>query len=218
MNVARWIWLPLLVVPGCLLVQPLDDVKAGDDDSVPSAHAGMGQHAGGNGPGAGGAGNKAGSGPVASGGSGATGGSGPVASGGAGNAGAFSLFLGEWTISNGTQTTSCDGGTPTTSTVSPGGTDTFGVGTLSDLILDPGTSCEILVDVDGRTASLNPATLDCTTSDANYDYDLFVESYDFTVSSDGKTAKASMTATVYLTDANSNESVCTTDTSWDYER
>src|SRR4051794_12424799 len=90
-------WLALLVIPGCLLVQPLDEAKPDQQDSAGSggkaSHAGSaGQHTGGS-PAAGGAGNKAGSGP------GAAGGSAGAAHGGASNGGApsgvdFSLFTG----------------------------------------------------------------------------------------------------------------------------
>jgi hypothetical protein len=157
----------------------------------------------------GGTGNRAGSGAVPPGGS---------ANGGATSGVDFSLFTGTWTITGGQSTTSCDGATPQTSTVAPGGTDTFGLGNISDLIFDPGTDCEILADVDDRTASLNPATLDCYTSDANYDYDLSVISFDFVVSGDGKTAKATMSASILVSDGSGGLSVCDADYTWNYKR
>jgi len=212
-------WLVLLLIPGCLLVQPLDSAKPDDDDddTVPAAQAGnAGKASGGSGPGAagtagtGGTGNKAGSGPVPAGGS---------ANGGAPSGVDFSLFTGTWTITSGQTTTTCDDGTPSTEAIAPGGTDQVGLGTTSDLIFGPGSSCEILGDVSDRTAYLNSDTLPCADTDGTYYYYLSFESFEFAVSSNGMTADASMTTTVLTADANDNlVASCTVDQTWKYRR
>ncbi|HYQ30671.1 MAG TPA: hypothetical protein VER04_25745 [Polyangiaceae bacterium] len=212
MKTSRWGWLALLLLPGCLLVQPLDEAKPASEDNAGSggkASGNAGQHSGGSGASTAGTGNRAGSGSMPTSG---------AANGGAGSGVDFSLFTGTWTISAGKGTVTCDEGTPTTDTVDPGGTTSVGPGTVSDLIFDPGADCEILADVSNRTASLNSATSECYSSDSTYDYESYVESFEFVVSGDGKTAKATMTSTVYVTDADGAISICETDYSWDYER
>ncbi|HEY0468314.1 MAG TPA: hypothetical protein VGC79_29155 [Polyangiaceae bacterium] len=224
MKTTAWRWLILLLIPGCLLVQPLDEAKPDDDDSA-SAAAGKpslagsagkasqagsaGQHSGGSGPGAGGTGNRAGSGPLPTAG---------AANGGAPSGVDFSLFLGDWTVNGGKNTVSCDGSTPQTSPIAGGDVDNFGLGTISDLIFGPDAECQILADVNDRTASLNPATPNCQTADADYDYVLYVDDFQFVVSRDGKTAKASMTSVVYVYDISGNVSICDSDYTWDYAR
>jgi len=215
-KAVAWCGLALLVIPGCLLVQPLDEAKPDQDDSASSggetSHAGSaGQHAGGS-PAAGGAGNKAGSG------SGATSGSASAGRGGASSGVDFSLFTGSWTITGGKRVTTCDGSTPQTETVAPGGTDTIGLGTSSDLIFGPGTACEILSDVDDRSATLNSGTSTCAYSDENGEYELSFDSFEFTVSGDGKTAKFDMTTSVLFTDLNDEAHVCSVDSNLDYKR
>jgi len=79
-------WLVLLSIPGCLLVQPLDDAKPADESSAGSgnssgkpSHAGngsAGHNTAGSGP-AGGTGNAAGSGPSPGGAPSSTGGGSP---------------------------------------------------------------------------------------------------------------------------------------------
>jgi len=215
MRAAAWGILIWLTLPGCLLVQPLDEAKP-EADGGSNGKAGSGPHSGGSGPSAAGSGNQAGSGPAA-------GGSGPGDQGGGSNGGGangpdFSLFTGTWTVKSGETTTSCDGSTPTTTAATPGATDTFGLGTISDLILNPGTACEILADVSDDTASLNLATPECTFSQDGYQYDVLVDSFDFQVDSDGNTATATMSTDTIVTDANDNSSNCTTYSTWDYER
>ncbi len=127
-----------------------------------------------------------------------------------------SLALG--TITSGKSTTSCDGGTPQTVDATAGGQDTVGLGTTSDLIFDPGSSCEILADVDDRTASLNQDTLPCSYSDATTDYYAIFDSFDFTVSGNGQTAKANISTSVLATDANDNLHSCEVTQALNYER
>ncbi len=214
MRANCWRWLVLLLVPGCLLVQPLDEAKSDNDGSAgsgkPSAGNGSaGHNSAGSGSPAGGSKNNAGSGPVAPGGS---------ANGGAPSGVDFSLFLGTWTVVSGKNTVSCDRSSPTTTNATPGSTDSFELGTTSDLTISIGGGCEVLADVNDRTASLNPATSDCVTSDANYLYDLTVDAFEFVVSGNGQTAKASMDTTVVVLDANGNISNCDSDYTWDYKR
>jgi len=213
MKAVAWRWLALLLVPGCVLVQPLDEAKPDDDTSIPAGSGSGGKTGSSGGP------SKAGSGSA-----GRTGSSGAPSSAGApsGNGGGagvdFSLFTGDWTVTGGENTTSCDPGTTQTAPIDTGGTTTFGLGTTSDLILDPGTTCEILVDVDDRTAALNSGTGSCSYSDSMYSYYVEYDSYEFTVSGDGKTANASMVAYIEVSDANDNASYCHSTTTWKYAR
>jgi len=77
-------WLVLLAVPGCIVVQPLDDPKPADEDSAGggkpaqagSGNGSAGHNTAGSGPAAGGSGNTAGSGNVPPGGAPSSGGSG----------------------------------------------------------------------------------------------------------------------------------------------
>ena len=213
MKAIAWSWLALLAIPGCLLVQPLDDAKPIDEDIAgsagkPAQAGGAGRPAGGN-PGTGGTGNKAGAGPVPPGGSG---------NGGAPNGVDFSDFTGTWTVTGGKRITTCDGAAPQTDAVTPGGTDTIGLGTISDLIFGPDTACEILADVDDRSATLNSATSDCSYSDDDGEYQLSFDDFEFTVSGDGKTAELAMSTSVLYTDLNDEAHLCYVDSSLDYER
>jgi len=218
MRTTALAFLALLAIPGCLLVQPLDDAKPEDGNS-----AGSTGHTSGGNQNSGGAGNKAGSGPVGSSGAGNKAGSGPIGSAGGANGGApsgvdFSLFTGSWTVTGGENTVTCSDGVPTTTSEAPGGVDTFGLGTVSDLILNPGATCELWADVDDHTASLNPSTPNCTTSDANYDYELYFESFDFVVSADGQTATATLTTSTLVSDSSGAVDICDSEHTWNYER
>jgi len=217
-------WLVLLAIPGCLLVQPLDDVQehAGSAGSSgkPSSAGSAGKPGGGSGPGAAGAGNNAGSGDTTH------AGSGNAPPGGAANGGGsggldLSLFTGNWIITGGKNTVSCGGDTPTSETIAGGDRVPVGLGTISDLVFDRGTDCEILADVTAdRTATLNPATLGCTSSDPDtgYDYDSVFLSFDFVVASDGKTAVSKMSAQVLVSDASGVLAACDSDTELQYKR
>ena len=193
MKANAWSWLALLVLPGCLLIQPLDEAKPNDETS---GNAGAGQHSGGSGPGKGGAGNKAGSGSGAA----ASGGSSSVPPGGASNGGGsggsdFSLFLGPWTLISGDVTSKCESEeSARTSRIQPGEVDRFVLGTResqTDLIfeLEDTDVCNIFANVDDRFA-YGTGTQACTVSQPDgsksyFSYDYF----EFAVSDDGQSAQ-----------------------------
>jgi hypothetical protein len=189
MKVSAWAWLGLLALPGCLLIQPLDDAKPNQESGGSSGKAG--QHAGGSGPGAGGAGNKAGSGP--------SGGSDPIPAGGTDDSGGtggvdFSLFLGRWTLISGTYARKCASETTsTTGTINPGEVDTFVPGTedsQSDLIFDvEGTDvCNVFANVDDRSA-YGTGDQACTVDEADGSTTYLTYNYfEFAVSADGQSA------------------------------
>jgi hypothetical protein len=194
MKAVAWGWLALLVLPGCLLIQPLDDAKP---ENTGGNNGKAGQHAGG-GPSTGGAGNKGGSGNKA--GSGPEGGSGPVPPGGAPNNGGapngvdFSLFLGEWTMTSATFTRQCSNEeNPTTGTITAGAKDTFILGTdesQTDLIFDLQDTglCDIYANVDDRFAygtGDQSCTVDETDGTTTY---LIYPYFEFAVSGDGQSA------------------------------
>jgi hypothetical protein len=200
MKGSAWAWLGVLVLPGCLLIQPLDEAKP-DEGSGGSGKAG--QHAGGSGPSAGGAGNKAGSGP--------SGGSSPVPSGGADNNGGsagvdFSLFLGGWTLVSGNYSRKCESETSTTTgTINPGEVDTFVPGTResnTDLIFDvEGTDvCNVFANVDDRSA-YGTGDQACTIDEADGSTTYLTYGYfEFAVSDDGQSALSTWDVTA-LNDA-----------------
>jgi hypothetical protein len=198
------------LIPGCVLVQPLDEAKPDNDGSgAGGPHAGSGNGNSG-GP------SKAGSGNAGRGGGSSAGG---APNGGAPSGDDFSLFTGSWYVSGGTITTRCEGETPMTSSATLGGEVQVGLGTTSDLIFDPGTNCEILADVDERSASLNWDTLPCTENDGTYNYYLDTEYLDFTVSDDDQSATASIITSVTTTDADDNLLLtCEVEQSLEYER
>jgi hypothetical protein len=209
---AAWPWLVLLLLPGCILVQPLDeatpDSVAGAERAGSAGSAAAGNSGGGpSKPGSGGAGR-----------GGATGAGGAPIGGGGPIGGAFSLFIGTWTLVDGQNTTTCEPGTTQTSALTPGEQVNFGRGTITDLILDPGKTCEVLADVDDHTAFLNSNTERCMFSDDTFAYDIYVDAFEFVVSDDAQTASASMTAYLEVTDADNNTSNCQSDTTWNYER
>jgi hypothetical protein len=226
----------LLAIPGCLLVQPLDQAKPDDDGSAGSSG---GSSKAGSSNGTSGNPSKAGSGNAGRGGSASGGapsgnaGRGGSASGGApsGNAGRggsasggapgvdFSLFTGNWTVTGGEITTLCEGEDPITESIVPGDVDTVGLGTTSDLIFGPGANCEILADVEDRNASLNTDTGPCSGSDGTYNYYWTVDAFHFNVSGDGQTAEAGMITTVETTDLDDTLLVtCRVEQTWTHER
>jgi hypothetical protein len=225
MRTTAWSWLALLVIPGCLLVQPLDQAKPDDDGSAGSGNSNAGGSSkAGSSNGSSGGTSKAGSGNAGRGG-GASGGapSGNAGRGGDASGGAsgvdFSLFTGFWYVTDGQITTVCDDGSSEPEAIQAGGQDEVGLGTTSDLIFGPGSSCEILADVDDRNASLNFDTLPCSQSDGVYDFYLTIDAFHFNVSSDGKTAEAGMITTVETTDADGNSlPTCEVQQLWNYER
>jgi len=216
MKANAWGWLALLLIPGCLLVQPLDEAKPDAEGSSggagkPSSQAGSGgKLTGGSGSGSGGSGNRGGSGSLPPGG---------AANGGAPSGVDFSLFTGTWISTDGSTTISCDGGTPQTTPVDVGTSDTVVLGTVSDLIFGPGNDCEILADVSDRVATLNDATTECNFSDADYAYGQTVDTFQFAVSGDGRTAVSRLTTTVYVYDlVGTYLSTCLSDTTTKFSR
>jgi hypothetical protein len=204
-------WLALAWLPGCLLVQPLDDAKGSANGD--SGGAGSGAHAGSGGassnpPGSAGA--------TASGGSGARGGatgaSGAPSAGGPPSGVDFSLFTGTWTVISGTVTTTCDGVKKTTA-ATVGSTDTIDVGTDSDLIFDANTECPLLADVTDRVATGQPDQT-CSFDDptSGYAYDIGFTHFDFKVSGNGQTAIGTTDSAVIVTNpANNASQTCTSE-------
>lgn len=221
----------LLLIPGCLLVQPLDEAKPdADDDSAAAPNAGSGNtsgktsHAGNSssaGRNTGGSGSPAGG--SANGGSRNNAGSGPTPPGGSANGGSssgvdFSLFTGDWTLTSGKNTTTCDAGTPMTEDAEAGIVDMVALGTSTDLIFAPDSECQILADVDDRTASLSQDTQPCSYTTANVDYYATYDSFEFVVSSNGQTAKATIDRSVLATDVNDNLHYCEVTQDLNYKR
>ncbi len=196
--------LALAVVPGCLLVQPLDDAKS-------NASGGASAQAGSNGAGhtsSGGA--SGGSGPNPAAGSGGRSNAGAGApQGGAPNGVDFSLFLGKWTITTGTLTTDCGTGTPMTSALTPGTYDTVSLGTTSDLIFDAATTCPIESDVNDRTASVLPGqSCTGTDTDSGNDYEIFYDTFTFVVAGTGTTAQGTLDLTTVVTNTSGQTITC----------
>jgi hypothetical protein len=208
-------WLALLLIPGCILVQPLDAAKPDDDDSGASG----GPAKAGSANGSSGAPAKAGAGNAGRAG-GATSG---APNGGGSGAVDFTLFTGDWTLSGGTITTRCQGAATKTTDADTGGVDTVGLGTdsgaPSDLVFGPGSSCEIWADVDDRDAYLNPATPACSDNDGVYQYYLTTDDFDFKVSADDQTATADINTTVLTTELSTNyQFTCTVEQNLKYQR
>ena len=217
MKTTAWRWLVLLLIPGCILVQPLDEAKPADSDDSSSG----GPAKAGSGNGSGGAPSKAGSGnsgAPAKAGSGNAGRAGSSA-GGAPSGVDFSLFTGNWKLVGGTITTTCEGSAPSTAPAETGTVDKVGLGTTSDLIFGPGANCEILADVEDRSAFLNSGTLPCSESDGTYNYYSTTDYFEFAVSDDEQTAGAAITTSVVVTDLSDNPlRNCQLEQSLDYQR
>jgi hypothetical protein len=210
--VSGWRWSALflaaaaIAAPGCLLVQPLDDVNdAGSaDDSIPGK-AGSGAAPsggrGGSGPTANG-GRGGGSGPTASGGrggaaSGGKAGAGPTPSGGAPNSVDFSYFTGIWTVTSGTITTDCGTGPEETDAMA-GTKDKIDLGTTSDLIVDKGTECAILMDV-YDLVGVGEDGQSCDFTNDSGSFHVEISSYSFIVDDNHQTASATLTSVITLT-------------------
>ena len=189
---ARFAWLLLLALPaaGCVLVQPLDSATPDDDSSSAGSTA---SHAGAKGS----AGKSSGS-------SGAPGSAGRGSAGSSSGGGAATgkaLFIGTWTITNGTTTIDCNG-TPQTQPLT--GSDIWAAGTTSDLVLDPSTTCPMRANITGRTAIGEPG-FSCTTSGTDsttgtpFTTLLEADDYTFVIASDGKTATGMLSGTATYT-------------------
>lgn len=203
-----------LLVPGCLLVQPLDEAKTNTEANAGSGNTSSGD-SGATTSRAGSSGS-AGRAPTGSSGSPASG-AGGGANGGAPSEVDFSLFTGTWTITSGSKGTDCGAGL-IAEAVPAGGIDEFTLGTTSDLILDASTDCPLLVDVDNRTATGQGAQ-HCTYSGADgYDYDIAVQAYTFEVLGDG-TANSTLSTVSLVTDPSTNTTAtCTGDATFNYQR
>ena len=206
MNALRSTWLMLAAIavaaPGCLLVQPLDDVSA---DSAGSGGSGTGKAGAGPSP----SGGKAGAGPAPNGGrggaaSGGRGGSGPTPTAGAPGQVDFSYFTGIWTVTSGTITTDCGTG-PIDTDATPGTTDTIDLGTTSDLIVDKGTKCPVLADVNDLVA-IGQDGQSCDFPDTSGMYHLEINAFDFVVDGTHQKASSSLLSVITVT----NNGVVTT--------
>lgn len=180
-----WALVALCAAPGCLLVSPLDDAKPeGSSGGAGRAGSGTGNDT-----------NNAGGGNV-----------------GGGDGVDFSLFTGDWITKSGTITTVC-GGQSNVSDATVGEVTNIGLGTTSDLIVYPGTDCQILLDVVDRTAtSLDGQS--CVFTDSGVTYTLQLDYFDFIVTD----ADTSATTTFYSTTTTSTGLVCNTDQTLYYER
>ena len=214
MKTTAWRWLVLLLIPGCILVQPLDEAKPDDDDSVPATSGGPSKAGSGNG--SSGGPSKAGSGNAGRGGSSAAG----APNGGGGTTGVdFSLFTGNWTLIGGTNTTTCEGEDPVVTDADTGTPLEVVLGTTSDVIFGPRSACPILGDVDDRSAFLNSGTLPCSENDGTYNFYSTTDYFEFAVSDDEQTAGAGISSTVIVTDLDDNPvSTCQVEQSLDYKR
>jgi hypothetical protein len=182
-RILGWGWLLLAVVPGCLLVQPLDGAASSDDGDDSSSSAGA-SAAGSSGSHAGAVNSRAGATSSPGGRAGAPGAPGVSAK--------LAPFVGTWTVVSGTLTLTCPGVAPSSEAAS--GTETWAPGTVSDLV-QPGfdVDCDFNANVNARTAtglpgqSCTESSTDDTSGDAivqNFSF----ESFKFVVSSDGTTA------------------------------
>ncbi len=204
MKLLTFCCLALAIVPGCLLVQPLDDPKS-DSSGGASAHAGSngaGHTSSGGASGGAGPNGRAGAG-------GRVGAGGAAPSGGAPSGVDFSLFLGKWTLTAGMLTTDCGTGSPTTSSLTPGTYDTVTLGTTSDLIFDATTTCPITADVDDRTATaLTGQNCTGTDTDSGNDYDIYYDAFTFVVGASGTTAQGTLELTTVVSTSDGTTVTC----------
>lgn len=133
----------------------------------------------------------------------------------------LSRFVGIWTPTAGTQTSSC-GGAPTTSAIT--GNVTWSLGSSSDLIqpLFAESSCIVHADVDGDTASV-VGTTTCMLPDTDaYGYSvnnaISLTAYTFALSADGKTATENFSGSILQTDNGSSTSCTFTETAGSYQK
>lgn len=94
-------------------------------------------------------------------------------------------FLGTWTISTGTLTANCPAPLPPTITSPLTGEQTVQKGTASDLVFNVQPMCQLLLDVNGNSATVRPRQ-SCTVTAAGANVPGTVESGNLTVS--GETA------------------------------
>jgi hypothetical protein len=202
-----------VAIPGCLLVQPLDDAKSNAAGSGGSTSSGGKTSTGGKNNGVSGADDgDAGDGPAPLGGRGGsapTAGSGPGTGGGPPSGVDFSLFLGKWYPTGGTVSTLCSDSGSTTPTVEDATLDyydQFDLGDTSDLLWDVESGCPLYIAVDDRLASADPNYPDqicnIVADGTHYPIEVTYKSFDFSVKANGTTATSSTVVTEYVTDTN----------------
>jgi len=187
-------WLLLLSIPGCLLLQPLDDAKPEGSAGGPNGGSA------GSGNGSSGGPSKAGNGNAGHAGSPAGG----AANGGGPSETDFSLFTGTWFVQAGsTIERSCSDGEDYSSEVD-WTTDEFvegGGGSSGDILLNPTTPCALAFDVDDRIAYAQSGQ-SCTLSDGDsLEQTLEFTSAAFAVDDDESTATASVEVDETISDA-----------------
>jgi len=114
-------------------------------------------------------------------------------------------FVGVWSPASGVYTQTCPGDDANTGTSQVTDTETWAMGTTSDLVQTiPGTSCVLHADISASTATATPANQTCTvTSTGGGDsitQALTLTAYNFVLSSDGLTATENYSGTMVLTD------------------
>jgi hypothetical protein len=193
-----WLWLLLAVVPGCVLVQPLDNAApSSDGGDSSSSHAGSGN--------AGSSSSHAGSSSSGAGGSGGSGGS-PSSS-------KLAPFLGTWTATSGTLTLTCPGIAPSNTDAT--GSETWSPGTASDLVaIGFESTCNFNANVSGKVATGLPRQV-CNESSTATNGDAITQSLTFTsltfvVSADGATATQKFSGTDLYTDTTTAQSLTCT--------
>ena len=123
-------------------------------------------------------------------------------------------FVGTWHPTAGTLTTICPGYTPATDTLS--GNLIWARGVNSDLV-DTGSSCPIMVEVNGSTASA-ASSQTCTQSDgAGGSATVTISAYTFVIAPDGHTAAENLSGNVtFIVDGATL--LCTLNQSGSYEK
>ena len=216
MKKAILCWLLLLSIPGCLLVQPLDETKPdGSTGGASGNSAGRANGSGGDAP-------KAGSGNAGRGGSPA---GGSPAGGGANGGGPsgvdFSLFTGTWLVQEGsTIERSCSDGKDYSAAIGLAA-DEFvegSGGSSGDILLNPETPCPLAFDVDDRIAYARSGQ-SCTLYDDNaLEHTLEFSSAAFAVSDDESVATAIAEVDETISDGSSAPLYCTAYWTIYYER
>jgi hypothetical protein len=137
------------------------------------------------------------------------------ACGPAGEAKQHDRFIGTWRSTSGTTTTACNGYTSTESFAT---TMTWSAGVSSDLVIStPGSSCVVMADVGGSTAT-GLAGQTCTGSDgAGGVVTVSLTSYTFVISPDGRTATENESGTFAFIDQGATV-VCSFNSTGSYQK
>lgn len=133
----------------------------------------------------------------------------------------LSKFIGVWGAPAGITTTTCTG--LGTSTEQVTGTETWAASSTSDLAMTlAGTNCVFHANVSGNTATaVSGQTCSITGTDTNgiaYTETMTVTSYNFVVSSDGKTALETVAATASYIEAGVTVPCTVTETATTYTK